>query len=178
MNVLTELPLEVRFMVYDLLIPPQTTLFCRTDAAGRPCWFHDGSDAEEEERGKGLRAMLSLARTCRSLYAAFPRPTLEAVTDLPGRSQECLALLYRRITFYFDQPSTARTFFQQVPRNSLKGIQGIHVNYGHHSEENSAVVLQLMEANPCGLHLCGMENVLDKATRTKMLPPSQVALQD
>lgn len=40
------------------------------------------------------------------------------------------------------------------------------------------VVLQLAEANPCGLHRCGMGSVLNKATRTKMSPPSQVTLQD
>lgn len=123
--------------------------------------------------------MLSLARTCRSLYAAFSGPTLGKVTNLrTWRTQECLFALYRRVRFHFDHPGTAQTVLQRVPHEFLKEIRAIHVNCGHYSEKNMAIVLQLAEANPCGLHLCGMGNVLNKATRTKMSPPSQVTLQD
>lgn len=76
-NRLMKLPFEVRLMIYDLLVPPQTALCC----TGGPRDFHwnirDDDDTESlwastPIRREGLRAMLSLGKTSRSMYVPLP----------------------------------------------------------------------------------------------------------
>ncbi|KAK4070032.1 hypothetical protein Purlil1_13567 [Purpureocillium lilacinum] len=113
-NRFMKLPLDVRLMIYDSLIPAQTPIFY--SHYGRH-WSNDGSHTEDREQG--LATMISLARTCRSL--------------------ECLFRLFSRLTFFFDNPRKACTFLGSISEDALRYIHGVHVSYHGYSEQDAEV---------------------------------------
>ncbi|PWI65417.1 hypothetical protein PCL_07018 [Purpureocillium lilacinum] len=166
-NRLMKLPFKVRLMIYELLVPPKTALYCTGGARDWHWNIRDDDDDTKRHWGEdtpvreeGLRAMLSLGSTSLSMR------------------HECLRTLYRHITFHFDDTRKMQSVLSTHDRDTfLRDIRGVHLSCDIYTEENIAFVLELSRANPCCLHLCGMGGITDGATQRTRLPSSKTTLE-
>ncbi len=80
--------------------------------------------------------------------------------------------------FHFDHPSKIHRILPTHDRSVfLQNFRCVHVSCNVYTEENLASVLELAQANPCGVHLCGMGSITDRTTRRTQVPSRRTTLK-
>ena len=80
--------------------------------------------------------------------------------------------------FHFDHPSKIHRILPTHDRSVfLQNFRCVHVSCNVYTEENLALVLQLAQANPCGVHLCGMGSITDRTTQRTQVPSRRTTLK-
>ncbi|KAK4073283.1 hypothetical protein Purlil1_13103 [Purpureocillium lilacinum] len=141
------LPLEVRHLVYELLVPRGTPfLLGASTTASRERFSHV---PPASQRKAGTSTLSCLGRACRSLSR-----------------EECHSVLYRNTTFYASNLDTLLLFWERRSRSLARHNSIVHLSHYDFTTQDMTELHRLtMSMNPCCLHFCGMGGLWEQALK-------------